>query len=1251
MPLVQIRSPQEVQLLHMAESAAALRAPPATAPTSGGVAGPRTPPRAEPHDATAVAALSVEEREEEDEQDDDNELQLEVALGGMELSSAHGKTHTVRNDSHSSPLSVSYSSPVRVEQCEVPVSGSASQVIHVFESSSPPRGGSWCWSHAERESMFFGGRAHSMSSPNSVRISGAGSCGDLGYSMPPRQHDEDSHGELSRSQSRLWHHDGGDGSTKHPTIPQQLAQTPMKRLTAAVSVVKKNVEDAKSSELSVPSTPRESLEPWTSEARTNDEREGLNFSSGASGMVSTLQSGKAPELRSETPEAISAMSAARSFSGKVKNDEVGGGVVMNSSHAPLQIVQVTSVESPGFPGTPLSRPAQVSARMRSTRDIADASAMITVIPPSTRTEPNHPSRAVVSEDPSVNNLVSMNSSVTTVVTHDVVPVTDESVRTGMNTEPRLDKNFEMEGYSFIFERVTGRPVLQVRAPLRRGNTDGDEIFSLEQSFRKVQSRLSRSTTLKNAQSGSKRSSAGKTHVSADSSSGVAATLPDDGLTAPVGNQGKQRAHQQQPSVTPHQQAQTQAQDQHLLVRQRRISLACQNSARTPTHDAIRRGDRSIPRSPLGLREQSGASRLVHHLTLGSSADQDPSLSDKMPASGGAQGEQGMRNQDHDSVHKATSSIEACHEDASAERLLHEGMSCVLPDHVLSAATIYELKNHAAQERDGLARDHVLAELDRHQAKNVRLRNNAPDARAHRLISYPHEPLDHFLGDDEDEDDEVGARPDQIESMAHPRSDSSLRTLKRAKSARSPAGLTSSLQRVRSDDQSSASCRQIGCCTDSSSFLARLESSDVLHVPGSAGKSKSPSSRARKSDAGEMQTDFQLPARGTAETGLTTPPCGVRVPASSAAAAATASTSSSSTPLVVRTASSSPVARPHHINFSSDMLRLPVSVTVDDHTPPLRGSRDKLNTDRLRQTRSTMASQSTTALDALEERQREKERIRKQQQQLQQEQDGTPVTALSGSTTAGTLMATQRSNSSGGSGSRGSVDVGRSGADGSSSELLQRLPTAVRSPYSGETITFFDWDDTLLPSSYLKNAGVVVGNPGADLQQLSGTLKRRLLDIERLAIRLFDEAARFGVVLLITNSTSAWLNLSLTKFMPNLKHYLEMHRIPFVSARRKFVQRFPDSPTRWKVEAFLEEMRKHDDKKRHMNIIVLGDSMSDLFAGHVACRKVPNSDIKVVKLLDYPNLDQLANELKFLLVNMRPLILHRGSVDVSIEFED
>jgi len=198
-----------------------------------------------------------------------------------------------------------------------------------------------------------------------------------------------------------------------------------------------------------------------------------------------------------------------------------------------------------------------------------------------------------------------------------------------------------------------------------------------------------------------------------------------------------------------------------------------------------------------------------------------------------------------------------------------------------------------------------------------------------------------------------------------------------------------------------------------------------------------------------------------------------------------------------------------------------------------------------------------------------------------------------------------------------------------------------------TVCFFDWDDTLLPSSYLRKSGAVMTNDG---RSLNGTLKRKLMDIERLGIDLLQASLQYGAVTLITNSTSAWLNLSLSRFMPRMKVFLEQNQIRFVSARRLFVQQFPDSPTRWKVEAFLQELRHYNEHSSFLNVIVFGDSMSDLFAGHVACRQMKNSNIKVVKLMDWPNLDQLIKELKFLRLNIDALVRHHGSVDVSIEFE-
>jgi len=82
-----------------------------------------------------------------------------------------------------------------------------------------------------------------------------------------------------------------------------------------------------------------------------------------------------------------------------------------------------------------------------------------------------------------------------------------------------------------------------------------------------------------------------------------------------------------------------------------------------------------------------------------------------------------------------------------------------------------------------------------------------------------------------------------------------------------------------------------------------------------------------------------------------------------------------------------------------------------------------------------------------------------------------------------------------------------------------VPKAQRPP-KHQTVIIFDWDDTLLCTSYL--------NLRQD-QNLSGTTERHLREIEGAARKLLELAMTLGHTFIITNAMNGWVEYSSAKW--------------------------------------------------------------------------------------------------------------------------
>jgi len=117
----------------------------------------------------------------------------------------------------------------------------------------------------------------------------------------------------------------------------------------------------------------------------------------------------------------------------------------------------------------------------------------------------------------------------------------------------------------------------------------------------------------------------------------------------------------------------------------------------------------------------------------------------------------------------------------------------------------------------------------------------------------------------------------------------------------------------------------------------------------------------------------------------------------------------------------------------------------------------------------------------------------------------------------------------------------------------------------ETLIIFDWDDTILPSSWLSSRCMSL-DEGAVVSHS----ERMLLDsLSETVCRTIDLAAQLGRVAIVTNAEAGWVQLSAAKFMPAVLERLESLDIAVMSARSIFESASNRTPISWKVEAFYQ----------------------------------------------------------------------------------
>jgi hypothetical protein len=209
-----------------------------------------------------------------------------------------------------------------------------------------------------------------------------------------------------------------------------------------------------------------------------------------------------------------------------------------------------------------------------------------------------------------------------------------------------------------------------------------------------------------------------------------------------------------------------------------------------------------------------------------------------------------------------------------------------------------------------------------------------------------------------------------------------------------------------------------------------------------------------------------------------------------------------------------------------------------------------------------------------------------------------------------------------------MDTGVSSDAGAATQQVTAGSVTHPALSAKETSTIiFDWDDTLLPSSWLSVKGLRLDYPAQLPQDVIDELETH----QESVCAVLTKAAQCGTVVIITNAETGWVELSAQRFMPRVAPLLA--HICVFSARSTYEPMYPDSPLDWKLAAF----KKLVDQTRPIglvdsaaevpqcSVISFGDSTHERDAVRKVTAHLSNTFTKSVKFVERPNLEQLRRE--------------------------
>jgi len=197
-----------------------------------------------------------------------------------------------------------------------------------------------------------------------------------------------------------------------------------------------------------------------------------------------------------------------------------------------------------------------------------------------------------------------------------------------------------------------------------------------------------------------------------------------------------------------------------------------------------------------------------------------------------------------------------------------------------------------------------------------------------------------------------------------------------------------------------------------------------------------------------------------------------------------------------------------------------------------------------------------------------------------------------------------------------------------------VPPTQRPP-KHQSVIIFDWDDTLLPTSWLQ----VIGN-------VPSVAKERVLaSIAEASAQLLELAITLGHTFIITNAAKGWVEFSAAKWAPALLPVLA--KVQIISARDQHEASFPQEVNKWKIQAFLD-VKKRFDSSIITNLVVLGDAEYEMTAASIMGAEFETALVKTIKFREGPTPAELLKQLELVMRQMKNIVVAARKMRVFLE---
>jgi len=199
-----------------------------------------------------------------------------------------------------------------------------------------------------------------------------------------------------------------------------------------------------------------------------------------------------------------------------------------------------------------------------------------------------------------------------------------------------------------------------------------------------------------------------------------------------------------------------------------------------------------------------------------------------------------------------------------------------------------------------------------------------------------------------------------------------------------------------------------------------------------------------------------------------------------------------------------------------------------------------------------------------------------------------------------------------------------------------IPGQERPPQH-QSVIIFDWDDTLMYTSFLQACG-------CNLAFVSPATQRHLASIESSVCALLEVATSLGQTFIITNAEKFWVEECVRLYMPSVAPILA--KVTVVSARDEHEAESCGDVSQWKRLAF-SKLGQALDSHIVTNLVSIGDSNFELEAAHLLAKSFALKFVKTVKFQERPSAEELSKELSLLAPKIQSLIQKASNMKVQL----